>query len=162
MLIMRNTQQQKFDYAEGVIDMIEEIKPRFFVTFIFNDDNAIYKATDKLAGFFAHMNRKIAGARWQKKPMTQLLHGALCFEHKKSNLHAHALLNAPHYVSHNELQHNATAIWSKFSKAGNVLVKEAGEIRRRSNYNTKERFEETFDEQVIWTNMLGEVNLQIN
>lgn len=161
-MIMRNTQQQKHDYSTHVINMIERIDPRFFVTFVFNDEFSKNKATDKLAGFFAHINRKIAGSRWQKKPMENLLHGAIIFEHMNSNLHAHALLNAPIYVSLNDLQRNAEPIWKKMAIAGNVLVEDAGNARIRSWYCVEERFNSNFDQQVIWTNMLGEVSLQIN
>jgi len=160
--VMRYTQQQKHNYGLKLVQMIEATKPRFYVTFAFNDDRYRNKATDKLAGFFAHMNRKIAGARWQKKPMQKLLHGAIIFEHLNSNLHAHALLNGPTYVHLNDLQKNAERVWEKITKSGDVLVEDIENVQARSWYNMKERFQTKFDEQVIWTNMLGEVELQID
>lgn len=156
---MQNTYDQKQRYASALREMVIRLEPRFFGTFVYNDDPHVDKV-ERLSLFFAEFDSGFAGTNWSRKPFEKRLSGVIFFEHVATNVHAHALLTAPDQVDLEMLNTKAPPIWEKYVPAGNLLVEPISDVEGVAWYCTKEWHRCDFDEQVLWTNMLPSVKLQ--
>ncbi len=123
---------------------------KLFLTLATNQSMSLERMQRKTREFLARMDKAMRGRNWAKKPMSQRMDGLLYVEHEHSNIHVHGLMTKP-YCNFAGLQLKAEEIWSELCEGGSVVIKPVGDVRKRSEYVTKEAFNHGFFERQFFT-----------
>lgn len=100
----------------------------YFLTFAFNKQNAengigVDGARQKLKAWHARLERRLLGARWAHKQLSERTFFVGFVENLASNLHYHVLLRTPPACLVNDFQALSSGIWSDVVPSGDLLAK---------------------------------------
>jgi predicted small integral membrane protein len=119
---------------------------KLFLTLATNQSMSLERIKRKTREFLARMDAKMLKHGWSKAPASERLDGLLYVEHEHSNIHVHGLMTKP-YCNYAGLQLRAEEIWSELCESGSVVIKPVGDVRKRSEYCTKEAGKHGFFER---------------
>lgn len=116
-----------------------------FTTLVFNKQETLDSARDKLKKFHANIDQKIIGVNWYKKPQDQRTFFIAFPEHIQSNLHYHLLMkiNEEHIE---RFERHAPIVWEKLVKSGSIniqpfrIANKANGSQGHSAYCLKEQY----------------------
>ncbi|WP_299150233.1 hypothetical protein [uncultured Tateyamaria sp.] len=117
--------------------MAVQMDTQLFLTLATNRSMSLAFMKHKTHAFLARMAEHMLGRNWSKKPMTQRMDGLLYVEHEHSNIHVHGLMTKP-YCNLVGLQLKADETWADLCESGSVVIKDIGDVEKRSEYVTKE------------------------
>lgn len=118
-------------------DMALAMQPKLFLTLATNKNMSL-EGLQKLTRLFVrNMDRQLLGSKFYKFASERCLDGLFYIEHEASNIHVHGLVSQP-YCNRIGLQLHADRIWQNICPSGSVVIKDVGDIAKRSAYCTKE------------------------
>lgn len=123
---------------------------KLFLTLAANQSMSLERMQRKTREFLARMDAVMLKRGWSKASASKRLDGLLYVEHEHSNIHVHGLMTKP-YCNYAGLQLRAEEIWSQLCESGSVVIKPVGDVRKRSEYCTKEAGRHGFFERQFFT-----------
>lgn len=106
-------------YRHAFADLMDSLRPDFFVTFAFNRTTGLGSAQRRIERFQAMVDGKLLGTRWHKK-IDQRTKYIAVVEHPRSNLHVHSVFLVPRRLA--EFPSFAKEVWQKLAPAGDIDV----------------------------------------
>lgn len=126
------------------------MKPELFITLATNQQVSLARVQKLTRMFVRNMDRQMLGTQFFKFTGDRCMDGLFYVEHEASNIHVHGLVTKP-YCNRVGLQLHANRIWRDICPSGSVVIKDVGDIEKRSQYCTKEFYKDRFFERQFFT-----------
>ncbi len=130
--------------------MAEQMQPQLFLTLATNQNMSLEHVQKLTRRFVRNMDRQMLGSKFYKFASHRCLDGLCYVEHEASNIHVHGLMTKP-YGNRCGLQLHSMRIWQDLCASGSVVIKDIGDIAKRSDYCTKEAWRPDFFERQFFT-----------
>lgn len=130
--------------------MAIDMKPELFLTLATNQSMGLERVQKLTRMFVRNMDQQLLGDKFFKFASERCLDGLFYVEHEASNIHVHGLMTRP-YCNRYGLQLHANRIWRDICASGSVVIKDVGDVAKRSQYCTKEAFKDSFFERQFFT-----------
>jgi hypothetical protein len=144
--IYTNTDQLRAGHQQLALAM----QPELFLTLATNQQMSLERMQKLTRMFLRIMDKQLLGDKFFKFASDRRMDGLFYVEHEHSNTHVHGLINRP-YCNRFGLQLHANRIWRDICPSGSVVVKDVGDIKKRSEYVTKEAGKHGFFERQFFT-----------
>ncbi|MEP5513297.1 MAG: hypothetical protein ABJP71_13630 [Erythrobacter sp.] len=109
----------QLDFRAGVAELMDSLRPDYFVTLVFNRTTGLHSAARRVERFQAMVDRKLLGTRWLLKVSLRTQYIAVA-EHQNSNLHFHCVFLVPHRLT--DFPAIAEQAWHRLAPAGNIDI----------------------------------------